>query len=121
MKAASPEYALGLTVDQAYGQNLRYDYGPLPNGTQFELNVTFRPGEVYWEQLWDGKTETDPTKVVRLDDHRILASWPEESGWFIALYADFLLGETSFCSTNNPGDAASSSCRTGTITTIPDK
>lgn len=116
MDAATPEFALGLTIDQAYGESFRYDYGTTPDGTHFKLNVTFRPGEVYWEQLWDGVTETDPTKTVLLDQHRMLASWPEENGFFVVLYADFLRGETSFCGTNNPSDAASSTCMTGTIT-----
>lgn len=78
--------------------------------------MTFRPDEVYWEQLWDGKTETDPTQSVLLDTHRMLASRPEENGFFVVLYADFLRGETSFCGTSNPGDADRPTCMTGTIT-----
>jgi len=116
MQAATPDTALGLTVEQAYGESFLYDYGVTPDSVHFKLNVTFRPDEVYWEQLWDMKTETDPTKSVLLDAHRMLASWPEENGFFVVLYADFLRGETSFCGTNNPSDADSSTCMTGTIT-----
>lgn len=93
-----------------------YDYGVTPDSVHFKLNVTFRPGEVYWEQLWDMKTGTDPTKSVLLDEHRMLVSFPEESGAYVVLYADFLGGETSFCGIGNPGDPDSSACMTGTIT-----
>ncbi len=118
LDAAKPDSALGLSLERAFGELLLYDFGALPDGTQFRLEVTFRPGEVHWKQLWDGKAETDPTKVVQLDANRMLASWPEENGYFIALYADFLRGETSFCSTNNPGVAAASSCLTGIISRV---
>ena len=81
------------------------------------LDVTFRQGEIHWHELWEnGNTETDPTQVVLLDEHRMLASWPEENGWFVVLYADFLSGATSFCAANGAGEDASSMCMTGTIT-----
>ena len=93
MEAAKPDSPLGLTVEQAFGETLRYDYGVLDSGRHFTLDVTFRPGEIHWHELREnGNTETDPTQVVLLDEHRMLASWPEENGWFVVLYADFSSG-----------------------------
>jgi hypothetical protein len=113
LEAVEPESALGLTVEQAYGDTLRYDFGTAAGGRRLHLDVVFRPGEVEWWELWEGgTTETDPTQGVLLDEHRLLASWPEENGWFIVLYADFRAGEASWCGT----DGESSTCRTGTIT-----
>jgi hypothetical protein len=112
--AAAP---LDLTVEQAYGDTLRYDYGTTASGLHFHLDVVFRPDEVEWWELWEGgKQETDPTQSVLLDEHRLLASWPEDNGWFITLYADFRAGQTSFCGT----DGERSQCATGTIAPRPD-
>ena len=64
---------------------------------------------------WSGGscgTEVDPTQSIRLDEHRLLASWPEQNGFFITLYADFARGESSFCGSNG----TVSECRSGTIT-----
>ena len=66
----------------------------------------------WWERWEGGTTETDPTRAVRLDEHRLLASWPEANGWFIVLHADFRAGAASWCGT----DGEASTCRTGTIT-----
>jgi hypothetical protein len=113
LEAAVAAAPLGLTVEQAYGDTLRYDYGTTASGLHFHLDVIFRPEEVEWWELWEGGiNETDPTRSVRLDEHRLLASWPEENGWFITLYADFQAGQTSFCGT----DGERSQCATGTIT-----
>lgn len=111
--AVAPPAPLGLTVGAAYGDTLHYDFGPRGDAERFALDVAFRPTEVEWRERWEnGTTEVDPTRSVRLDAHRLLASWPEQNGWFVTLYADFAAGAASFCA-NRGGD---SQCRAGTIT-----
>ncbi len=117
--AAKSVTPLGLTVEQAFGVTLRYDFGVVEGGKHFHLDVAFRDGEVEWHELWEnGKSEIDPIRAVRLDEHRLLASWPEQNGWFIVLYADFATGETSYCGRSG-GEKPVSKCMTGTIARLP--
>lgn len=112
IEAAESTAPLGLTVEEAYGDTLRYDFGTRGDGDRFHLDVVFRPDEVEWWELWEGgTTETDPTQSVCLDAHRMMATWPEQNGFTITLFADFEQGVTSFCGS----DGTASQCRTGTI------
>ena len=115
--AADAKAPLGLTVDEAYGQELLFDYGTFPSGTRFTMDVTVEPDEITWHELWEGgRLETDPTESVKLDEHRLLMSFTELDGSYIVVYADFMNGETSFCGFFTPGESDSKGCFTGTMT-----
>jgi hypothetical protein len=115
--AADADAPLGLTVDEAYGQELFFDYGSFPSGTRFTMDVTVNPDEITWHELWEGgRLETDPTESVQLDEHRLLMSFTELDGSYIVVYADFMNGETSFCGFFTPGESDSKGCFTGTMT-----
>lgn len=115
--AADAVTPLGLTVEEAYGQELFFDYGAFPNGTRFTMDVTVKPDEITWHELWEGgRLETDPTESVKLDEHRLLMSFTELDGSYIVVYADFMNGETSFCGFFTPGEGDSKGCFTGTMT-----
>lgn len=115
--AADAATPLGLTVDEAYGQELFFDYGSFPSGTRFTMDVTVKPDEITWHELWEGgRLETDPTESVKLDEHRLLMSFTELDGSYIVVYADFMNGETSFCGFFTPGESDAKGCFTGTMT-----
>ena len=102
---------LNLTVEDAYGMALLVDYGD-----SFRMNVTIRPDEISWTELRDGgRSETDTAHSIKLDEHRLMMSWIEESGQFVVMYADFLEGETSFCGLRRPGLDKQGTCYTGTM------
>jgi len=115
--AADAATPLGLTVEEAYGEELFFDYGSFPSGTRFTMDVTVEPDEITWHELWEGgRLETDPTESVKLDEHRLLMSFTELDGSFIVVYADFQNGETSFCGLIAPGESGQTLCFTGTMT-----
>jgi hypothetical protein len=102
---------LNLTVEAAYGRVLLVDYGG-----SFRMNVTIRPDEISWTELKDdGRSETDTAHSIKLDEHRLMMSWIEDSGQFVVMYADFLEGETSFCGLRRPGLDKQGTCYTGTM------
>jgi hypothetical protein len=102
---------LNLTVEDAYGRVLLFDFGD-----SFRMNVTIRPDEISWTELGDGgRTETDTAHSIKLDEHRLMMSWIEESGQFVVMYADFLEGESSFCGLRRPGLDKQGTCYTGTM------
>lgn len=114
--AAESQTPLGLTVDEAYGKELFFDYGQFANGTIFTMDVTIMPDEITFQELWEGgRLETDPTDSIKLDEHRLFISFTELDGSFIVVYADFMSGETSFCGLIAPGVTDETLCFTGTM------
>jgi len=102
---------LGLTVEEAYGKRLLFNFG-----SSFRMHVTIRRHEISWVELREGgSSETDPAQSIKLDDHRLMMSWIEESGQFVVMYTDFLEGETTFCGLLRPGIDEQGACYTGTI------
>ncbi len=115
--ATDSQSPLGLTVEEAYGKELLFDYGKFESGTIFTMDVTVQPDEITWHELWEGgRLETDPTESIKLDNHRLLISFTELDGSFIVVYADFMSGETSFCGLITPGETDQTLCFTGTMT-----
>ena len=115
--ATESQSPLGLTVEEAYGKELFFDYGKFENGPLFKMDVTLKPDEITWHELWEGgRLETDSTESIKLDDHRLLISFTELDGSFIVVYADFMSGETSFCGLIAPGETDQTLCFTGTMT-----
>ena len=101
----------GLTVEDAYGRRFLFDFG-----SSFRMHVTIRRHEISWVELRaEGSLETDPVQSIKLDDHRLMMSWMEESGQFVVMYADFLEGETTFCGLLRPGIDEQGACYTGTM------
>ncbi|HMB89540.1 MAG TPA: hypothetical protein VKP65_01750 [Rhodothermales bacterium] len=95
---------------------LLFDYGVLKSGVAFRMNVTIRPASIYWRELREGgRAETDLAQSVKLDEHRLLMSWMEESGHYVVMYADFLHGETTFCGLMNVGNEKQNRYYTGTM------
>jgi hypothetical protein len=108
---------LGLTVEQAYGKVLFFDYGSFADGTRFTMDVTIERDQITFRELWEGGNfETDPTKSVQLDEHRLLTSFVEENSSFMVAYFDFMSGETSFCGLGVPIEAGRFGCYTGIMT-----
>jgi hypothetical protein len=110
LAAESPE-PLGLTVEDAYGRRLLFDFG-----NSFRMHVTIRRHEISWVELSEeGSSETDSAQSIKLDEHRLMMSWVEESGQFVVMYVDFLEGETTFCGLQRPGIDEQGACYTGTM------
>ncbi|MCC5926562.1 MAG: hypothetical protein JJU41_08370 [Bacteroidetes bacterium] len=115
--AVQSDQELGLTVEEAYGKELFFDYGSFENGTRFIMDVTIERDQITFRELWEGGNfETDPTKSIRLDEHRLLTSFVEENSSFMVAYFDFKTGETSFCGLGVPLEAGNFGCYTGVMT-----
>ena len=107
---------LGLTVGEALGEVLLFDYSVPGSGVSYRMHVTLQPDAVSWTELREGvRSETDPAQAVRLDDHRVMMNWFEESGHFVVLYVDLLAGQTTYCALLRPGIDDEGVCYTGTI------
>ena len=110
---------LGLTVEEALGETLLFDYSNPESGLQYRMHVTLRAHEVSWTELRDGgRSETDSAQSVRLDDHRLMMTWLEESGQFVVLYVDLLAGQTTYCGLLRPGVDDRGVCYTGTVQAV---
>jgi len=115
-RAAESPVLLDLTVDEAFGRQLLFDYGILEGGVPLRMHVTVQPHEIFWSELREGcLSETEAAQTIQLDEHRAMVSWTEESGAYIVMYADVSKGETSFCGLYPVGDTKQSLCYTGTI------
>jgi hypothetical protein len=115
--AVQSDLELGLTVEEAYGKELFFDYGVFEDGTRFTMHVTIERDQITFRELWEGGNfETDPTKSIQLDEHRLLTSFVEENSSFMVAYFDFMSGETSFCGLWVPIEAGQFGCFTGTMT-----
>jgi hypothetical protein len=115
--AVQSDQELGLTVEEAYGKELFFDYGAFEDGTIFTMDVTIERDQITFRELWEGGNfETDPTKSIQLDEHRLLTSFVEENSSFMVAYFDFMSGETSFCGLWIPIEDGQFVCYTGTMT-----
>ena len=108
--------ALGLTVGEALGRTFLFDYTDPGAGVEYRMHVTLRADQVRWTELREGgRSETDSAQSVKLDEHRIMMTWLEESGQFVVLYVDFLAGQTTYCGLLRPGIDERGVCYTGTV------
>jgi hypothetical protein len=103
-KATESSNPLGLTVEQGLGKKLLFDYSIPEAGVNYRMHVILRVDEVSWTELRDeGHSETDTAQLVKLDDHRIIMSWFENSGQFVVLYVNFMKGQTTYSGLLRPG------------------